>query len=180
MTAKDFFFIHIPKTGGTFVEKRIPDLTYPGKLKLKTHATLNDCKNYIDKKIVFSVVRNPYDWLESFYFFEHTRSKVKKRNPEILKYKCFEDFILDNNFHILGICQHQYLDNSVPITNILKTESLNNDLKKFFGKYGIILNFSEERIRVNSNKQPVTWTTEMKNLVYNFYKEDFERFGYEK
>lgn len=178
MKFENFFFIHIPKTGGTFVTKNIPNLTLSRHYDLPTHATYNDCKYHLDNKIVFSVVRNPYDWLESFYFFEHTRSKVKKRNPEVLKYDSFDQFILEKGFVNLGSQQHEYLHHKIPDENILKTESLNTMLKEFFGKYGKVIDFPEEKIRVNNFKQKICWTNEMRNLVKCHYKKDFERFGY--
>ena len=180
MKLENFFFIHIPKTGGTFVAKSIPNLTLSKHYDLPTHATYSDCKYHLDNKIVFSVVRNPYDWLESFYFYEHTRSKVKKRNPEILKYKTFDKFVYEKGFINLGPRQHEYLHRNIPLENILRTESLNLMLKKFFGKYGKDISVPNEKIRVNHLKSKINWTEEMKDLVQTYYKDDFELFGYSK
>lgn len=178
MKLENFFFIHIPKTGGTFVTKRILNLTLSKHYGLPTHATYNDCKYFIDNKIVFSVVRNPYDWVESFYFYEHTRSKVKKRNPKVLMYKTFDQFVYEQGFVHLGPRQHEYLHRKILPENILRTETLNFDLRQFFGKYGKIIEFPDEKIRVNHMKQKIIWTKEMKDLIRSYYKDDFEQFGY--
>ena len=73
-------FIHVPKTGGTFVERKL------AKLKNKVfggHSNYIHFKNKIksiDNYNIFSIVRNPYDRLISayFYFIKPERCKYDK------------------------------------------------------------------------------------------------------
>lgn len=76
--------------------------------------------------------------------------------------------------------QHEYLHHCVPYINILKTEYLNTDLKIFFARYGKNIEISTEKIRENKQKVSVLWTPEMKNIVYDYYKKDFDVFRYKK
>lgn len=180
MKYKNFFFIHIPKTGGTFVVKRIPQIQYAKKYFLPTHSSYSDCKYILENKIPFTVVRNPYTWLESFYYFNCFHHKEHKRNLDVIKFNDFYSFIYNKGFVYLGKKQHEYLGKSFPKENILKTESLNSDLIEFFLRYGKAVEFSDEKVRVNENKRKIKWTDEMKNIVYDYYSEDFHRFGYKK
>lgn len=173
MTLDDLFFIHIPKTGGTYVKFSLPGLPCSRKFNSITHATVNDSINLIGKRTLFTVVRNPYDWLESFYYWNLNGAKIKKKNQELLKYNSFQDFILDKGFLHLGPKQSDYLNGKVKPENILKTENLTTELKNFLKNNGIQETVLEEKIRENKLKEKVNWTKEMKTIVQDYYKEDF-------
>ena len=177
MTLDDFFFIHIPKTGGTYVKFSLPDLPCARKYNSTTHATVEEAKDLIGSRTLFTVVRNPYDWIESFYFWTINGAKVRKRNPEVQKYKTFQDFILNDGFVHFGLKQSDYIGNSILPNNILKTENLTVELTNFLKTNGVQHDVLQEKIRVNELKEKVMWTEDMKAIVQHYYADDF-KLGY--
>lgn len=177
---ENFFLVHIPKTGGTFIKKVLPGISSSFK---PSHETFQESveKGLVKNKIPLSVVRNPYDWLHSWYYFEHTRGKIKKRDPNILAYKDFTTFILNKGFMKFrkSETQCQYIQ-GIPLENVLHTESLNQELEDFLKRNNVDYDFEKEPIRVNDRKPKVVWSDEMKDIVYLHYKDDFEKLGYSK
>ena len=97
-------FIHIPKTGGSFLEKKLQSLAadeYNEYRGMGSHFTINEYLNKIDKYIVFGVVRNPYDRIMSAYnmFVRDSWSGLKNTYIKLNKPKTFETFI--QNLYIL-------------------------------------------------------------------------------
>ena len=117
-------FIHIPKTGGSFLEKKLQHLAakeYNEYREMTSHFTINKYLNKIDKYIVFGVVRNPYDRIMSAYnmFVRNSWSGVIKNTYiKLNKPKTFETFI--QNLYIL------FKNNELPWQNF----SSNTDLDK--------------------------------------------------
>ncbi len=77
--SKKFIFVHIPKTGGTSVERMLCRygilLQGPGNFDsiYYKHATAESIKRMMgaeyDKYFKFTIVRNPWDWIVSNYAF---------------------------------------------------------------------------------------------------------------
>ena len=117
-------FIHIPKTGGTFLENKLQHLAakkYNEYRRMTSHYTINEYLNKIDKYIVFGVVRNPYDRIMSAYnmFVRSSWSGVIKNTYiKLNKPKTFESFI--QNLYIL------FKNNELPWQKV----SSNTDLDK--------------------------------------------------
>ena len=122
------FFVHIPKTAGSSIRKGLTGklLTNPGikkcqrehhfakrraKRLLNSHPSYTtdsfpcylDCDEYINAAFSFSVIRNPYDLLVSYYFHSPIRKKNKPKTAHIddgwanvngyHNFKSFESFI---------------------------------------------------------------------------------------
>ena len=113
-------FIHIPKTGGSFLENKLQSLAadeYNEYRRMSSHFTINEYLNKIDKKyIVFGVVRNPYDRIMSAYnmivrssWSGHKNTYIKLNKP-----KTFETFI--QNLYIL------FKNNELPWQNVSNTD----------------------------------------------------------
>lgn len=175
----DLFFIHIPKTGGTYVRYTLKSISSCIDHGMITHSTYSECQHLIKDKVPFTVVRNPYDWIASWYYFEHTRSKKYKRDPNVTKYKTFEDFILNKGFYNLNrpLIQSQYTT-GIDKNNILKQENLIQDLDQFLKSNGYKFILPKEKIRENKLKQPIVWSNKMKDIFLSKYLEDFLNFGY--
>ena len=188
-------FIHIPKTAGTsissyFNERQIRLRVQPGK-----HDTINHIKqrfsNLYDSYSKFTVVRNPYDRMVSWYFYLKNEC-LQSGLPLEKAFPCnFIQWVKDpygslyakqklniykNGKDInMGYLDPQYtfLDKDVVV---LKYENLNNDLNNFFKKEIKlpIKNSTNHEYYLNYyNKYAL-------NVVYDIYKEDFKRFNYKK
>lgn len=99
-----FIFIHIPKTGGTSIEKTIwsnhrDDSSYGWDNKhsiWKQHATMQQVQDLydinIDNFFKFAIVRNPWDRAVSDY-----KWWTKNGTWDFLKNTTFEDYLLTRN-----------------------------------------------------------------------------------
>ena len=185
-------FIHIPKTAGTSIEKYF-NSDKPQCLK---HDVIKDIKIKFPKEYnsyaKFTVVRNPYDRMVSWYF--HLKERVESDGFDLEKdftlgfVKWIEDPLKtrytkwslteagqkDPNPTYLNP-QHTYIDETV---TVLKYENLSNELNEYFGKEINLSTYNRSNLRKGHflnyyNKYSL-------DIVYERYKEDFEKFNYER
>lgn len=187
-----FIFIHIPKTSGNslslFLKEYIDNeviirasnmgenqgisiLCEKTKCNIK-HKSIEYYKNIYNKNIInnyfkFTIVRNPYDRILSFYFFTKGKSnKTFHRNEFIMfLYKCnsFQYKYIDNSFHVI---HYENLNDELKNINCLK-EVVNFDL------YPTLNSSSNFK-----NRYKTLFDKQLKDLVYNKFRKDFEIFGY--
>ena len=206
-----FIFIHIPKTAGNSLSLYLKDyvaneviqkdsnlgsnqgiqvLCEMSKRDIK-HESINYYYELYGHKIndyyKFTIVRNPYDRLLSFYYF--TRGK----DYQTFDKHQFKMFILRQNVPT----QYSYLVNKETNTNeidpsikIIRYENLMNELKELPPFTSLNLNDNDKgndyphiNASINSSK-PFFWKDiyddELKDLVYKKYQKDFEIFNYDK
>ena len=70
---KELLFIHLPKTAGTSINRTL-QLPRPSDLWPKKHYDFTSVKEVfppevLQRAFIFSIVRNPWDRLVSFYFY---------------------------------------------------------------------------------------------------------------
>jgi hypothetical protein len=190
-----FIFIHIPKTSGNSLSLFLKDLinnsitcskgngngegikVYCEKTKLDIkHQPINYYKNLYGKNInnyfKFTIVRNPYDRILSFYFWK------KGEKNQVFNRKEFINFVNKKN-SLQSIHQHQYIDNSF---HIIHFENLIDELKNIvcFKDQVDFSNYPTLNASSNSKKNyNEILDKELKNLVYNKFKKDFILFGYD-
>jgi len=155
------------------------------------HMCLKDILNkHPDAKDYFKLgfVRNPYDRLVSAYYDFRNSVTHREWAYPIYKYEGFRDFVLDLND---GPCkdfihlrpQYDYLEyeDSIGVDFIGRFENLLDDFRSTVSRLG--LNARELPHWRNSGRQH-SWQSEYDEetteVVYEFYKKDFEQFGYEK
>lgn len=197
----DTLFIHIPKTGGSSLEKYLSTKSkqtlhcvgprnnlLPIKnvsLQHQLYSTLYNNRNLIGVNFksetlkIISIVRNPYNRLISDLFFFSLISA--KHKPEVV-FQIIKNYIYvhrDNH----NIPQYKFLYNEDgTIMNskikIFKTETLNDDLIQFgYKDFKISTNVNKHKIKVPYisllNRNSI-------DLINRHYHKDFELFGYEK
>lgn len=109
----------------------------------------------------------------SHYFFQKATAVNSKENQVFVK-KEFINFIKQKNIH-----QHKYIDNTFHIVHF---ENLIDDLKKIKIFKGIcdFDNYPKINASVNSKLDyNEILDKELKDLIFNKFKKDFELFGYE-
>lgn len=149
-------FIHVPRTGGRFVEKYIGKVLN-GKIisKFPKHHTKE-----INGK-VFVCVRHPVRYVESYFYLMTTTQWqwVKNKTPDVdlngFRGRTIDDFV--DNLALSPGCILEYLE-SFHVGDVVvgRTESLENDLNKFMTDLGYSYS---ENIRNMEN----TWKTSKKD-----------------
>ena len=183
----DLFFIHIPKNAGTSFEKQLCGY-HSG------HRSIAEFPKNIWNKTI-AIVRNPYTRLISIYNYVKLKKTYWHSDDGTTKYdvnplyeyanaNSFGQFIKDicihNKFKDDNHIRHQYSwiltpDNKI-VSQIIKIENINNDLSKILGKQINLIKINTSNTQSYDNY----FTDELKNLVYDKYKKDFELFGYLK
>lgn len=185
-------FLHIPKTGGTtveeFLEQEFEMLCHsvgkPGALKVTPqHLQESDLRmifNGVFWDYSFAIVRNPYDRIESEYFYR-TKSAIK----EYGKRPGFSKWVLNN---IANVKKNPYhLDNHLQPqcyfieegTEVFYFEDgfpyiMNSLIEKLH-----LINVYEDKKKNASERKPVEWSIEARLAVNEFYVQDFQLFDYE-
>lgn len=155
--------------------------------KNKQHYTYKELSKILSEDILknftkFSIVRNPYDRLVSEYYFREKSVKLHKNFEDfaknVLKLNRFtRNWLYDGHLET----QSSYLineeNNFNSIDKIFKFEKLNECAAFLTGVTG---DKNMPHLRKTSNRKPYEeyYTQELKEIVYNFYKEDFINFNY--
>ena len=187
-----FIFIHIPKTSGNslslFLKHLVDNMVIQRNSKMGLnqgidiiceknkrdikHNKIAYYKNTYGERInnyfKFTIVRNPYDRMLSYYFW------IKGKNNQEFNKNEFINFIKINSCF-----QHEYIDNTF---HIIHFENLIDELKEL-ECFKDIVNFNNYPTLNASNNSKKNYNEildkELKDLIFNKYKKDFELFGYE-
>ena len=215
-------FIHIPKTGGSsittqfsepkrYMRYNIGHLTMQEILKGKTvedWGSVKDVHSNITNRVVnsyrFSIVRNPYDRIRSFYSFV---MKQEREQWGLKKDFSFHDFINCRNDtsiswelrlarawwpqakYITDFDKVQFMNNQelmdIPWKNIglvdkyIKFENLGTELPEFYKKIGF--DYGDKLFhKLKSDSKQIKFTPAIKQRIYKMYEVDFKLFGYPK
>tara|TARA_R110002020_G_scaffold50211_1_gene142102 strand:- start:1210 stop:1746 length:537 start_codon:yes stop_codon:yes gene_type:complete len=168
-------FIHIPKNAGTSIEEYFSNESV--RIQPEKHADIYEIKkkfkNSYNNYKKFTIIRNPYDKMVSWYFY-------LKRNLGDYNVVEFNDWIKEPSrfWHANDPIsflkpQHEWINNTV---EIIKFENLNKELNKFFNKQ-INLPITNKS---NHKHYLEYYNTESLDIIYNRYKKDFKKFNYKK
>jgi len=203
----NLLFIHIPKAGGTSIEKYLSekysikldksaaygflsddfktqhDITKIHSLQHYTYNELYDMREILNVDFtndlrIFTVVRNPYHRLLSDLFF---LGLLKPNTDKTEVPRIIRRYIVRNKDNH-AIPQFRYIVDKdgylLPNIKILKTETLNSDMVK--------MGFNDFNIHECKNKDGISdrydefLTPDVIKLVHFFYEEDFKYFDYDK
>ncbi len=169
-------FIHIPKNAGTSIETYFANESV--RIQPDKHADIYEVKkrfkNSYSNYRKFTIIRNPYDKMVSWYFY------LKRNLGENYDIIDFNEWIKDPSkfWHADDPIsylkpQHEWIDDTV---EIIKFENIDKEIDEFF----------EEKIDLSitnkSNHKHYLKYYNKKSLdtVYNKYEEDFKKFNYKK
>jgi len=190
-------YIHIPKTGGSSIERkfninetpgdytlyeeketRINNISYapqhlvPNLIRTKHEQLYNEYKK-------FTIVRNPYTRIISEYFdYYWTRVNQPINNLNNLQKFLYDEKIMFTRDHTLP--QKKYFEN-IKYDYVLKFENLNVEFSNMAKKF----NFSGTLQHYNKSKTNILTQTYIKDLnkkciekINTLYSEDFELLNY--
>lgn len=142
INCSDFIFIHNPRTGGAYVKTLFKDY-----IPLSCFSPLKDYHLPISKvpmesrdKLTFGLVRNPWSWYVSLYYFQQPNGKwlsltKAKSFPDFIRTFLSDEFIQENQdkkFYPVG---NPYLPPTIPKFRYMK------DLRVGFFSYRYIYMF---------------------------------------
>ncbi len=193
-SGKNILFVHIPKTGGTSVTNWMGGFEpvqfhNPGKQSLlyvtPQHLRHSDLRalfaeGYFD--YAFTIVRNPYDRIESEYRFRREVGLANDR-PELPPFSMW----LERALEMFGR-EHWHLDNHIrPQVDFLgsgvQVFRFEDGLRHILGEVASAVGLPKPK-RVGHARasgpdaDPIDWDLQDRLRVNRHYAEDFERFGY--
>lgn len=186
--SKGFSFIHINKNGGSSIEKML-------QLKDQIHIpyyTLEDYFGVLEAKELktFTIVRNPFDRVVSQYHYRYENNQFNLRNKKvsfdefcIRAYKELDSEII--NYPLMFKTQFDWLkDYKGEISHldfIGKFENYDESVKDILDLLGYAKNDIIIPQKRKSNRER-DWTKyynkNTREIVFNYFKKDFETFGY--
>ncbi|WP_338749865.1 sulfotransferase family 2 domain-containing protein [Janibacter alittae] len=199
---RKFLFIHIPKTGGSSIERAFADAGYDtlyrdGRTGPTSWNSIRRCTpQHMHREMlesilrmdqfdgVFTVVRDPMARMKSEYLWRHRNAEfsiggrsVEKWTAKTLSQYADDPFIFDN--HIRP--QVDYLVDRAEIFRF--EDGLDEMATTLNSKWGLGLPDQLPRVREGSSttkyaSKDVEVTTTMRDLVGDFYREDYRTFGY--
>ncbi|MGJ8671448.1 sulfotransferase family 2 domain-containing protein [Rubritalea sp.] len=189
--AKNILFVHVPKCAGSFIEKLLANkfgapLLFnkyqpPFMKVVPQHLTYQEVLdlNYetSDFDYAFTIVRNPYERVESEFFYQkriykipHTPKDFSKWLLKSLKETKKDVYYMKSHFR-------PQIDFIAPGLKILKLENGMPKLIAILEKELGSLNPQEGKINAGDKTQ-VVWTQKALTKFNDFYSEDFREFGY--
>jgi hypothetical protein len=188
-------FIHIPKTGGNTITNWMRDNFDIEVSKRKQHADVAVAQErFGNLGWTFCVVRNPWDYMVSWYTFKiylcnayikninEMPDKIvpekEKWNLEIQKEKLkkleqgFEPWLIQTGV----VEQHRWAKNC---NYVMKIENLNEDFKKVQERLNCFVPLGFANKTPNRSRYQDYYNSKTKDIVYQNYKEDVTTYNYE-
>ena len=141
--------------------------------KFYNHMTANEIKDSVGEHIFnnylkFCVVRNPYDKIVSLYHYRKPKMSFEKfcKTCNCLNYKRY------------------FINNESCIDYYIRYENLEEDLKNLCEKLNIeydknnLPNYKSQHRKKNDDYRKY-YNDELKKIVYEKHKKEFEMFGYD-
>ena len=165
-------YIHIYKTGGESVRTAMKQIGACREIGHK-HATADEIKDetFYSSSIKFTLVRNPFDWLVSLWYFICNSKRHELNNIIPKNFNDFIDFWVENmqpGQKYQHNHQHHFINDDVCV---YKLENINNILPAFLPKL--------KHLNANLHRPyKEYYTGETKAIVSRILKKDIQKFGY--
>jgi hypothetical protein len=179
-----FIFIHINKTAGTSIEHTLKPYGHKtvrnphmGGFKHSQHFTMGEYKKYLsdeyDKYYKFTVVRNPWDRVVSYYFKGAIQNNLSFTEWVIDKYKNknFQDYqrMYDPCINWIDVNELDY---------IIRFETLENDFNDMCSKLGLDCSLQKHNVNNKRGNYRDYYNEETKKLIEEYFNSDIKLFNY--
>ena len=197
-------FIHIPKTGGNSITHWLKENTTAKVTKRKQHATVQGVlsgKHSLGPVAIedlgwkFCVVRNPWDYIVSWYTFEIMLCNFyieKIQTDPTFKHPTKQKYNLELQQNKLKRLQDIGFEGFVKQTDkpsqhhwakdcdyIIKIENMNQGFKEVQQRLNCFTPLPVKNKTINRTRYQDYYTAELKDIVYKKYKLDISTYGYE-
>ena len=186
-------FVHIPKCAGSSINQQLDlkSLGFSGHSPASYHA------EYLSEYFSFTFVRNPYDRIVSAYkYFRILKPGHRwyKRNsiisdasnqmefsefvnhiPDFMKLIKREEGSFESGIHFQPF--HYFIDQ--PIDFVGRFENIQENYFKILSHLKLTRNPLLKTNSTDNQNYRELYTKESRNIVYNIYKEDIEKYNYE-
>lgn len=204
INGRKILFIHIPKTGGSSVgtvlepyEVKVKPLTKGGYSQITGHQDYNECILHCDPDLVFTVIRNTWDWRSSFYHFvkhdiigqsgcrkEHEQliNQTFKEHIKWLSKEPYDNFTSSINQGIESkLFIKSQLDYIKDCKNIklLRFENLKEDFEEYMKSLGSLIKLDVHKLKSTNSNYKNEYDDETINIVKELYTEETKHFRYE-
>lgn len=189
-----FIFIHIPKTGGTSIENAFKKRIKSNRKHLTVSDYENELESDIEKYFIFSVIRNPWDKLISYWKyrqgerhapidgkitrFDDWLKFISSLNLDDLRGKTqksnIPDFRMGLDLQFNSLINKQ---NKINV-NLVRFENLQNDFNTICDKIGIKRHHLPHINKSRHKHYTEYYNEETKQIVAETYAKDIEYFGY--
>jgi Sulfotransferase family len=183
-----FLFVHIPKTAGKSIAYALNRPKHPYCLIGTKHEGVESFAARIGEDVFrsfysFSVVRHPLERLLSHYSYLKTKPHKVPELAGVSSIECYLELIESRDESVIrlrGVLpQNCYLKlGSVPIAvnQVLRFENLNSEFRRLCARLG--LPKQELGVHNKSERQSIKEFDRVKRFVEDYYRADFELFGY--
>ncbi|MCB1382091.1 MAG: sulfotransferase family 2 domain-containing protein [Notoacmeibacter sp.] len=204
-TDKKFIFVHVPKTAGTSVTNMLspycltPERTSyrrflshvpvpedPHKAFMRKHdkawwLKIKLPREMFDNYLKFAVVRNPFDYAVSYYFY--TRRNVTHSRHKMAMRSTFSQYLkaMERKNWLTPVTQNSWLTDisgrHVIVDRILRFETLHDDLEALCGELGIEMDMPHANSSSHRHYSGY-YSAEDRALAEKLFARDLEMFGY--
>jgi len=199
------YYIHIPKCGGTYVERIFTPYIQSCPTRVldgaQGHLTLTEYESVFrgngltfDRTKIFSVVRNPWSWHVSW--FNYIRQDVDGKSGHKLEHQLFKKMDFADYIHWLddpnakrgpqGYLQKQISDwltdehGNIKVESILKQETLEQDLKQLVKRFRLNLPVHSMRLNASQSEHYTSYyNSECREIIRRRHSRDIALFGYQ-
>jgi hypothetical protein len=180
-------FVHIPKTGGTSIQRWLLDNTNANVTKGLKHHSLDLLEQRYGKfDFSFTAVRNPWDWCVSWYFFRRDRALRRIKNPKTkgkfnneYNRKILEDFEKGFDYFIKNTNLKSQSYRVQGVDYIIKLENIHKDIIPIKEKFFIESELPYLNKSTREKDYRHYYTNASKNIVAEKFNDDINKFDYE-
>jgi len=189
-----FIFLAVAKTGTSSVEDALAPYRSPLTDRFNKHATCARLRRELpagmwEQFFKFAFVRNPYDLMQSWYFYRQREELADPNHPRHHLYtgdKSFDEFI--ETFSKLGWVLNQVAWVAPPAMNLQiqldyvgHYETLEEDYREICRRIGVPCTSLPKvrRSRNSAARAANLWNSHTRRLINDYFRHDFEVLGYD-